>query len=318
MYIGVDLGGTNIAAGIVNENGDIMYDCSIPTHKERDASEIIDDIKNLIIKIIKDYGIDKKEIKSIGIGIPGLADEETGEVINCVNLKWDNIPLKKPLEEALEIPVYIDNDATLAGLAEYEVGSMKGVKSGVFITLGTGVGGGLILGGNIYSGFNGVGSEIGHMVVGENYYNCSCGKNGCLETFTSATALISYTKKLIGENYCETSILNKVNGDLNAINGKVIFEAASEGDKLANASVDRLVKYLAIGIVNLICVLDPQVFVIGGGISKGGKVFIDKLRKEVEENKFYKQLPIGKIELASLGNEAGIIGAAMLGKQFNF
>ncbi|MCY6958937.1 ROK family protein [Clostridium brassicae] len=316
MYIGVDLGGTNIAVGIVDEEGNLKHKDSTPTKRERQPNEIIGDIKRLILKVIEEYGISKDDINAIGIGIPGLADKKTGEVIYCVNLNWTNIPLKQPLEEELEIPVYIDNDATLAGLAEYEAGVMRGAESGIFITLGTGVGGGIVINGRINSGFNGVGSEIGHMVVGENYYDCSCGKNGCLETFCSATALINYTKKLITEENCKTIIMEKINGNLDNLEGKIIFEAAFEEDELANKAVNRLIKYLAIGIVNLICIIDPEIFVIGGGISKAGNFLLEKLREEVSKNKFYKSLPIGKIVLATLGNEAGIIGAAMLPKQY--
>lgn len=316
MYIGVDLGGTNIAVGIVDELGTLKYTDSTPTKEERGAQAVINNIKDLILKIIKDYGVSKDQIKAVGIGIPGLADQVTGDVIYCVNLKWNNIPLKKPLEEALDLPVYIDNDATVAGLAEYEAGVMKGAKSGIFITLGTGVGGGIVIDGKIHTGANGVGTEIGHMIVGENYYDCNCGKNGCLETFASATAINNYARKLIEEGN-ETIINEKINGDLDRIEGRVIFEAAAEGDKVANMVVDRLVKYLGIGIFNLINVIDPEIFVLGGGLSKAGTFLLDKVRTEVINNKYYKELPVGKIVLAELGNEAGIIGAAMLGKQHN-
>ncbi|MBF8983183.1 ROK family glucokinase [Lutibacter sp. B2] len=310
MYIGVDLGGTNIAVGIVDEKGTLKYQKSIPTKRERKQEEIIKDMIETIIEVIDDYWIHKNEIKSIGIGIPGLADPDTGEVIHCVNLGWNNVPLGKSIEKALGIPVFIDNDATVAGLAEYEAGVMKGVQSGVFITLGTGIGGGIILNGQVYSGANGVGSEFGHMVVGENYYECNCGKNGCLETFSSSTALINYTKKLIMEEKYETILKENIND----LNGKMIFDAAIEGDQIANLAVDRLVKYLGIGIVNLVNILDPEIFALGGGLSKVGTFLLDKVREEVLKNKHYKTLPVGKIVLAQLGNEAGIIGAAILGK----
>ncbi|WIF94206.1 ROK family protein [Caminicella sporogenes] len=313
MYIGVDLGGTNIAIGIVSRDGSLKYDKSIPTKRERKPDEIIRDIINVINEIIKEYGVERETIKAIGIGIPGIADKK-GNVIQCVNLNWTDIPLKTPMEKELGIPVFIDNDATLAGLAEYEIGVMKGKESGVFITLGTGVGGGIIINGKIHTGFNNVGSEIGHMIVGENYYDCNCGRNGCLETFASATALINYTRKLIEEGNSETIINEKINGDLNKLNGKIIINAAKEGDKLANKAVDRLVKYLAIGIMNITSVIDPEVFVIGGGLSRAGDFLLDKIRNEVSKNKYFKALPVGKVVLAKLGSEAGIIGAAMLGK----
>lgn len=314
MFIGVDLGGTNIALGIVHELGELKYQNSRPTRSERKPETIIEDIIDLIKVSMKEYGIGKQEIKAIGIGIPGLADSKTGNVITCVNLNWSKIPLRKPIEKALGIPVFIDNDATLAGLAEYEAGAMKGKNSGVFMTLGTGIGGGIILDGKIQTGFNGIGSEIGHMVVGENYYDCNCGRNGCIETFASSTALINYTKKLIMEENTETIITEKLDGSLDNLSGKTIFHAAIRGDELANKAVDRLVKYLSIGIVNIISVIDPEIFALGGGISKAGPFLLDKVRVEVLKNKYFTTLPVGDIVLAELGNEAGIIGAAMLGK----
>ncbi|OEF99180.1 glucokinase [Vulcanibacillus modesticaldus] len=315
MYIGVDLGGTNIAVGLVDEEARLKYQKSIPTKSERTAEAIIMDIINLIQEIINDYGFPKEGIKAIGVGIPGLVNYKTGDVIQCVNLNWENVPLKVPIENALGIPVFIDNDATLAGLAEFEAGAMKGVKSGIILTLGTGVGGGIIIDGKIHTGFNGIASEIGHMVVGENYYDCNCGRNGCLETFSSSSAIINYTKKLMEEKNSETVIADKIQGNYENLNGKIIFEAAINGDQLAKKVVDRFVKYLSIGIVNLINIIDPEIFVLGGGISKVGGFLLDKVREEVNRTKNFKNIPVTKIKLAELGNEAGIIGAAMLGKQ---
>lgn len=314
MFIGVDLGGTNIAVGIVDETGKLKYQKSRPTRSERKSEVVINDIVDLVLEVIKDYGISKDEVKAIGIGIPGLASSDTGEVIQCVNLNWTNVPLKEPMEKALGIRVFIDNDATLAGLAEYEAGAMKNKNSGVFMTLGTGIGGGIIINGKIHTGFNGIGSEIGHMVIGENYYDCNCGRNGCLETFASSTAIINYTKKLMGEEDKETIINDMLNGDINNLNGKIIFDAAIRGDELANKVVDRMVKYLAIGIVNITSVIDPEIFVLGGGLSKVGAFLLDKVRDEVSRNRYLKTMPVGNIVLAELSNEAGIIGAAMLGK----
>lgn len=312
MYVGVDLGGTNIAVGLVDENSILKYHKSTPTRAERGSKEVIKDIIKLINEAIRYYGINKETVKAIGIGVPGIAEPNSGEVIYCVNLGWNNVPLKQDLEKELNIPVFVDNDATVAGLAEYKIGAMRNCESGVFITLGTGVGGGIVINGKVRSGFNGVGSEIGHMIVGENFYPCNCGRNGCLETFTSSTALINYTIKLISEGN-ETSIVNKAKGSLQDINGKIIFEAAKEGDYVANKAVDRLVKYLAIGITNIINIIDPEIIALGGGLSGAGDFLLAKVREEVERVRYMKMIPIGKIVLATLGNEAGIIGAAALG-----
>lgn len=313
MYIGIDLGGTNIAVGIVNEQGEIQYEGSCATRTEREPHEILDDMLALILNILEKSHTELKEIKAIGIGIPGLADNN-GNVIFCVNLGWRNVPLQEMLENILNIPVYIDNDATVAALAEYESGSMNNCKSGLLLTLGTGIGSGIILNGEVYSGFNGVGSELGHMVVGENFYDCNCGRNGCLETFASSTAIIRYTQKLIKEMNESTIIVAKAEGDINNINAKIIFDCAKEGDKIANLAVNRLVKYLSIGIINIVNFIDPEIISLGGGVAGAGQYLLDLVINEVMANKYYKELPIGKIVLAELGNSAGIIGAAMIAK----
>ncbi|MGH4051312.1 MAG: ROK family protein [Clostridium sp.] len=313
MYIGIDLGGTNIAVGIVDETGTIKFEKSCETKKEREPHEVIEDMIALVLNILDESNVQLKEIKAIGIGIPGLADEN-GNVIFCVNLGWRNVPLREMLEKALHKPIYIDNDATVAALAEYESGSMKNCKSGLMLTLGTGIGGGIILNGEVYSGFNGVGSELGHIVIGENFYNCNCGRNGCLETFASSTAIIKHTKKLINDMNEDTIILEKAKGTINNIDAKIIFDSARESDKIANLAVDRLVKYLSIGIINIINFIDPEIISLGGGVAGAGQYLLDKVIKEVNANKYYEDLPISKIVLAKLGNKAGIIGAAMIAK----
>lgn len=312
MYVGIDLGGTNIAAGLVNEQGDILFQKSCPTKSERPAAEIAKDMAKLVEDLIIEYKVPKEEVKAIGIGIPGLANAD-GEVIYCVNLGWTNVPLRKMLEDELHIPVFMDNDATVAGLAEYEKGSMKGCHSGVLLTLGTGIGAGIVLNGEVFSGFHGVGSEIGHTIIGENFYNCNCGKNGCFETFASSTAIIKYTRELLKTNK-DSMILEKAEGKIDNINAKIIFDCAKAGDKTADMAVKRLVKYLAIGIFNITNFLDPEIIALGGGVSGAGEYLLNLVVKEVEPNKYYKDLPSPEIVLAELGNEAGIIGAAMVGK----
>lgn len=314
MYIGIDLGGTNIAVGLVGESGKIKYAKSCPTKSYRTPKEIIFDMRDLVLEVIARSGIDRGQIKTIGIGIPGLADKK-GNVIFCVNLGWKNVPLRKILEKELGIPVYMDNDATVAALAEYEYGAMKGAQSAVMLTLGTGIGGGIILNGKVYSGYNGVGSEIGHTVIGENYYDCNCGRNGCFETFASSTAIINYTKKLLAQENTRTLINDAIKGDTDQLNAKIIFDCAKAGDDIANIAVERLVKYIGIGIFNIVNFIDPQIIALGGGVANAGQYLLDLVIEEVMKNKYYKSLPMAKIVLAKLGNEAGIIGAAMLGKQ---
>ena len=310
-YVGIDLGGTAIKGGIVDKTGDILIKNEIKTESEGGFEKVADNIKRLIKQLIKDLGIDIKDVKSIGIGMPGVANKE-GLVYYANNLKWENAPLGDVIRAEFEgIPVHIENDATVAGVAEYVKGSMKGCSSGIMITLGTGLGGGIIIDGKAFSGFNGLGSELGHMLLGENFFDCNCGNNGCFETFASATAVIRHARKLIEEDKMESIITSKVS--LDDLNAKVIFDSAKEGDTVANMVVDRLVKYLAMGIGTLMNVFDPEIIAIGGGLSKAGDYLLDKVNKEIYNYVVFKKLKYGKVVIASLGNDAGIIGSAMLG-----
>ncbi len=313
MYIGIDLGGTNIGIGVVDDDNQLIYKDSIPTRKGLDFEEIADDIIELIKNAIYSSNITKNEVKGIGIGVPGIVNPKTNMIIECVNLKWKNVHIKEYIEAAIDIPVFIGNDATVAGVAELAIGSMKGFDKGVLFTLGTGIGAGIIINGNVYDGAHGIGAEIGHMIVGDNYFDCNCGRNGCLETFCSSTAIIKYARKLIEEGQASL-INNMIENDLEKINGKVIFDAAYKEDALANKVVDRMVKYLSIGIVNTIAVIDPEVIVIGGGLSAAGDFLISKVRKEVSERLYFKDTDVAKIVLSEIGNDGGIIGAANLSK----
>lgn len=313
MYIGIDIGGTNIGIGMVDNENNLIYKDSIPTRCESGYREIIKNIIDLIYKVINCTGIHKTEVKGIGIGIPGIVEPKSGIIIDSVNLKWKNVKIMDEIENEFGVPVYVGNDATVAGVAELEVGAMKGYNSGVLITLGTGVGGGIIINGNTYDGSNGIGSEIGHMIVGENYYNCNCGRNGCLETFCSSTAIINYATKLIEEG-CNSLMLEYVEDDIKRIDGRIIFKAAENGDNVACEVVDRMVKYLSIGIVNVISIIDPEVFVIGGGLSASGDFLLSKIRQQVLANTYFKEVETGRVVLSNIGNDGGIIGAANLCK----
>lgn len=313
MYIGVDIGGTNVTAGLVSSEGKILFQKSCPTLPLRGWDTVIQDI----IKLVRDIFNQSQEpekILGIGIGVPGVADNKTGNVINCVNLGWENMPLGKTLAEEFNKPVYIDNDASVAALAEFENGALKGTQNSILITLGTGIGGGFIINGKLYGGTNNIGSEIGHMIIGENFYNCNCGKNGCFETFSSATALIKYTRKLMEEAEEDTVIRNYIGHDLDKLDAKIIFDCAKAGDRLALSSVNRLVDYLLIGITNLINLLDPEVIALGGGVSKAGDYLLELINNRIHEKILFKDMSYSKIVIAKHGNDAGIIGSAMLCK----
>lgn len=311
MYIGIDLGGTNVGLGIVDEDNKILFKDSIPTRRSLKYDEICDDIMDLIKKAVSGLNMELRDVKGIGIGVPGIVNPSNGMVIECVNLKWKNVHVKEYIEEKLNIPVYMGNDATVAGVAEFAIGAMKGYNSGVLLTLGTGIGAGIIVDGKVYDGAHGIGSEIGHVIVGENYFDCNCGRNGCLETFCSSTAIIKYAQKLIEEGN-SSSMEDEIQGDLNKINGKLIFDAARKGDKVANTVINRMVKYLAIGIINTVAILDPEVIVIGGGLSAAGEFLLKPIIKEAKERVYFKGAPIADIVLSEIGNDGGIIGAANL------
>ncbi|BEP29162.1 ROK family protein [Helicovermis profundi] len=312
MYIGIDLGGTNLVVGLVNDDGEILERITKKTRVKNGATEIIKDM----IEAIKEI-IDKThaEIKSIGIGIPGLVDKENGVVSECVNLNWHGIHIKKEIEKELNTSVFIDNDATVASLAEYVKGSLRNTDTSILITLGTGIGGGFIINKKVYSGANGIASEIGHMVLGENFYNCNCGRNGCFETFSSASAIVKYASKLLEENKeKENSELVKFYNSNEEITSKIVFDFAKKNDEYANIIVERFSKYIAKAIVNLMVIIDPEIISFGGGVSHAGEFMLKKIREEFEKERIFKNVVPPKFVLAEMGNDAGIVGAAFLNK----
>jgi len=313
MYLGIDLGATKIAMGIIDEEGRIITSERILTHRSRPADTVIEDIVVLGAEMIR--GQAAGSISAAGIGVPGPVDMSTGSIINCINLGWKDIAIEGILSRGLGIPTFAGNDATLAGIAEMEAGVLKGIKTGVFLTLGTGIGGAVICEYRIQHGANNIASEIGHMIVGENFYNCSCGRNGCLETFSSATALIKYTRRLLSGKMDSSLPRGGSRNYNNRINGTMIFNSAREGDALANIAVDRVAKYLAIGIMNIVAVIDPELIVLGGGMSKAGDFFLEKIRKEAADRRYFQEIPIGEIVYGRFGQDAGLIGAGLYAGQ---
>ncbi len=312
MYsIGVDVGGTGIKIGVVDEDGNILYRGSCVTDVAGGFDKIISDIDDLIKNIIGENSIEKHQIKSIGVGIPGYIDRH-GKA-NCVNLNWKKVDFIQGLKETFpEFEIYAENDATVAGLAESRFGSTKGHDTSVFITLGTGVGGGIIINEKPFSGAHGVGSEIGHMIIGDGDYECNCGNTGCFETFCSATAIIKCAQKLLKKG-AQSSILGMCNGDISKINAKMVFDAYSENDEVAISVISRFKNYLAIGIANIVNTIDPGIIAIGGGVSKSEGIILEGLKEMVRGHLVYKEEEFADIVIATLGNDAGIIGAAILG-----
>jgi glucokinase len=315
-FIGVDLGGTNIKAGVVTRDGRILHQVSIKTNAHRPADEVIADIAGAARLVLREHGTDISEIESIGVGSPGAIDDKNGVVIFAGNLNWINVPLAQKLSDELGIPAYVSNDANVAAYAEYLFGAGKGRQSLYLITLGTGVGGGYVLDGKIQSGFHGVGMEIGHMILVPEGKLCTCGNRGCLESYASATGIINMGKDAMSENPdCEIAI--KADYKPENITAKLIIDLAKEDDEIALKIFEDYTRYLAYAVVNIINFNDPEVILFGGGVSRAGEFLLDSIKKEVAPRIFCKQAPYSEVLLSEMGNEAGVIGAALLGEQYS-
>jgi glucokinase len=304
MGIGIDLGGTAIKGGIVDHLGVIQEERMLRTQSQLGYDQVLNDL----VLLIKELQQLSPAETAVGIGIPGILSGDGGTVVSCPNLNWQNRALKQDLERVLTLEVLLVNDATAACIAEAAFGSTRGRNSSVMLTLGTGVGGGVIINDRVISGAHGVASEVGHMIMNENFYNCNCGKNGCLETFASATALIRYCQKQISEGV--VTVL-KANENFDA---RRIFEAAKAGDSLALVAVNRLARYLGWAIANISDLIDPEIFTIGGGLSYAGDFLLNRIKTETKCRLTYPQYAMPEIVLATFRNEAGMIGAANLGR----
>lgn len=313
MYtIGIDLGGTNIAVGIVDEQMKIIEKGSVPTNLPRSAEAIAEDMAKLAKSLTEKANIPFDEIKWVGVGTPGTANCETGVIEYANNLRFENVPMVEMLGKKLGKPVYIENDANAAAYGEFRAGAAKGANSAVIITLGTGIGGGVILDGRIYTGFNFAGAELGHMVIEVGGRPCTCGRLGCWEAYASATGLATLTKEAMEAD--KDSEMWKIAGSLDGVNGKTAFDAMRAGDRAGKTVVDSYISYLACGLVNVINIFQPEILCIGGGICKEGDNLLIPLHKMIEKER-YSRFAKKQTELcvAKLGNDAGIIGAALIG-----
>ncbi len=311
--IGVDLGGTNIAAGIVDlDSKKIVKKKSIKTNAPRSCEAICKDIDMLCRELCAMVGIEMKNVKWIGAVAPGII--KGGSVVFAANLGWKNVPFRKLLSTATRRPTYVANDANAAAYAEALWGAGEGAESLVAITLGTGVGGGIVIDKNIWEGTNGFAGEIGHLPISISGRDCSCGFSGCLEAYCSATALVKETKRVMSL-YPESSMWKICGGDIDRVNGKTAFIAASKRDHAAKLVIDSFVNYLAIGVSGIINIFQPDVVCIGGGISREGDNLLLPLRRKVEHSTFGIEGARTKIVKAVFENDAGIFGAALLGLQ---
>lgn len=306
MRIGIDLGGTNIAAGLVDDNMNILCQMSLPTRSERPYQEIIKDMALLVEGLVNMGNISMEDVESVGIGSPGTPEKETGNILFSNNLGWHDVPLLKELSQYVPVPLKVDNDANCAALGEFLAGAAKGCRSAVMITLGTGVGGGIVLDGQIYDGINHAGAEIGHTVIVSGGEPCTCGRKGCWEAYASATALIRMGREA-AENHPESLLAKQ-----EKLDGLKIFQSADQGDTAAQQVIDQYLFYVAEGLTNVINVFQPEAVVIGGGICGQGERILKPIREQVANDVFCKQVKLPQIVTATLGNAAGIIGAAFL------
>ena len=319
MYrIGIDLGGTNIAAAVVNNEFKIVKKMSVPTGASREAGLIMDDMAALCKKVCAEAGVDFSEIEAIGIASPGVANHTDGVVEYSCNLPFRKFPICAELGKRLGMTnIHVENDANAAAWGEAVAGAAKGTKSSVMITLGTGVGGGVIIDGKVFSGSNYAGAELGHVVIEVGGRQCGCGRRGCWEAYSSATGLIKMTVEKIEE--CEKSGRKTVMSDLvkkhGKVSGRTAFDGFRAGDEAAKEVVDTYIEYLASGLASMINIFQPEVLSIGGGISGEGQFLVDLVLPIINKERYGGDFVDKKTEIriAQLGNDAGIIGAAFLG-----
>ncbi len=303
--IGIDVGGTTVKLGVFTAEGQLLDKWEITTRTEENGKYIMGDITDAVLGKLEEKGIKKEEVAGAGIGIPGPVTD--GVVTVCVNLGWGTVPLKEKMESLLGMRVEVGNDANVAALGESWQGGGKGYSTAVMVTLGTGVGGGVVIGGGVIDGFHGCGGEIGHMTMNphETEY-CNCGKRGCLEQYASATGVVRVAKKYLAKETKDSSLRSVEN-----LTAKDVFDAAKAGDALAVEIVENVCSTLALALSYISCTVDPEVFIIGGGVSRAGSILTDTVSKYFAENAFGDQKKTA-FALASLGNDAGIYGCAKL------
>lgn len=312
-YVGIDLGGTNIVAGLVDEQYNILGKVSRKTNRPRPAKEIADDMAACALDVIKQQGLTPEQVEWIGIGTPGIANSATGIIEYSNNLDFHDVPMVEWISKATGRPAFVENDANAAAYGEYVAGAAKGATNAVCITLGTGVGGGIVIDGKIYSGSNFAGAELGHTVLNMDGPLCTCGRRGCFEVYSSATGLIRMTNEAMQAH--PESAMHKMAAEHGKVSARTAFDCMRQGDAAAKDVVDFYIKALAAGITNTINIFQPDVLCIGGGVCNEGDALLLPVRALVEKEVYTRNSEKNtQIVIAKLGNDAGIIGAAFLGK----
>ena len=312
-YIGIDVGGMSMKVGLVSEDGRILDTDRYQVVKEDTWQDQIKGTALIAKTLIEKHGLTLEDVKAVGVGVPGLANQKTGEIVFCTNLGWHDVPYREEFQKYLNLPVFLDNDATVAGLAESVVGVCAGTQSSVFITLGTGVGSGIVINGKVWSGFHGTGSEIGHMTLVAGGEPCTCGNRGCLERYCSATAMIRMGNKAAAK-YPDSKLNELTGGNPRKMTARFVVDAAREGDPAATEAYAEYISYLGQALASIANLLDPEVIALGGGVCGAGEFLLEPVKAEMEKHLLFKGQPYSRLELAKLGNDAGIIGAAMLGR----
>lgn len=307
LCFGVDLGGTTVKMGLFTVEGSLLEDWEIPTRREEKGAYILDDIAQSVNAKIKENVIDPEDVAGIGIGVPGPVTP-SGVVKGCVNIGWGDTPVEEILKDKTGFKVKAGNDANVAALGELWQGGGKGYSSLAMLTLGTGVGGGIVSDGRIVTGAHGAAGEIGHMIMiyDETATPCNCGRRGCLEQVASATGIVKVAKRFLEQDDTPTTLRG-----ISDLSAKTVFDEAKKGDALALKTVDVLGEYLGRALDHIACTIDPDIFIIGGGVSKAGDFLIDVIRKHYVELA-YPQCRKTPVRLATLGNSAGIYGAAKM------
>ena len=311
LSIGVDVGGTKVLAGVVNESGEILKSIRVDTPKAGGVA-----VTESIAGVVKTLA-DEFSLKSAGIAVPGYVSSDRQRVLGIPNIKnWHEFNLRDEIYKLINLETIVENDANAAAWAEYRFGSAKGESHVIILTIGTGLGGGLIIDGQLYRGANGTGAEFGHMRVVPDGLPCGCGINGCFERYASGSGMMLHLKKLIDENpSASNNLLARANGSFEKLLGKDITEAAIEGDEIARAALAITGKWIGAGIANLASILDPSLVVIGGGVIEAGDLILDPAREAMEEfMPFRGQHPIPRIVGAKLLNDAGLVGVADLAR----
>ncbi|ERN54827.1 glucokinase [Alkalihalophilus marmarensis DSM 21297] len=314
-YVGVDLGGTTIKMAFITSYGEIVSKWEIPTNTEDGGIHITMDIAKSIDHKLNELNQEKEHLAAIGMGAPGFIEMETGFIYQAVNIGWKDFPLKDRLEVETGLPVTVDNDANIAALGEMWRGAGDGAKNLLCVTLGTGVGGGIIANGQILHGASGMAGEIGHITsVTKGGAPCNCGKTGCLETIASATGIARLATEAVAVSN-EPSLLKEQFDTLGSLTSKDVFEALAKGDHLAEQVLDETASYLGVAIANLSNALNPEKIVIGGGVSKAGDALLEPLRTYFNQYALERVASSAEFKIATLGNDAGVIGGAWLAKQ---